>query len=361
MYDPSQLIMEYERLDHGKARIAGIQYATQQADLAKDYPYMLFFRYEHVTEGCDYSDNRSVFLILPQMLQIFNEHPDMPAPAEYYGTANQMLLWSLSYLLAKGFDYYQVSQKDMELFFQEYKQLCQKYGESLISYYEYHADFYRAIDVAAAKKSFKKFQLCRKNHEAECYACGLRVEVDMELFFDHEEAALKLAAPLIEGRYTCPISPSYPLGHFVSFYINHNDLEKAAYYNHLLLKERGMVSKRLTFTGESLLVFAKTNLNQAWKFYKKYFIRLLDNNNPFENFLFARGAAVLFTLMSQEETVPLTVPKSAPFYQKDGLYQTIVLHKYYEGLARNLAEKFDERNGTDYFSRQLTIDHFTTG
>ena len=41
MFQPMQLIKEYQKLNYGEARLSGIREAIRQADLAKDYSYML--------------------------------------------------------------------------------------------------------------------------------------------------------------------------------------------------------------------------------------------------------------------------------------------------------------------------------
>lgn len=359
MYDPKELIRAYEKLAHGSARISGIQYAVQQADLAKDYPYMVYFRQEQVDEGSQHGDNRAVFFLLPEMLRIFKEHPQMASPPEYYGPAYRMLLFPLNYFLAKAFDYYQISKEDMDLFFQEGKEFFLEHGEPLLTYYEYCADFYRAVDPALAVESYEAFKTCRKNGMFECHACDADFEVDFELFLGNESAALTLAQPLFKRKISCVNTPGDTIGHFLSYYIMQNNLVKAAHYAEMLLKELRLDMTRFPFTGEILLVLAKTDVPKAWHFYKKYYLEMLENNNPYASFLFARGASVFWKAMSSKKTVPLKMPGFHPLYREEGLYETELLKHYYEERAWELARKFDDRNGTGYFTAMLTADIMT--
>ena len=47
MFQPTELIQEYQKQNPGEARLSAIRQAIWQADLAKDYPYMLYFRCEY--------------------------------------------------------------------------------------------------------------------------------------------------------------------------------------------------------------------------------------------------------------------------------------------------------------------------
>lgn len=79
MFEPAKLIQEYEKLNPGEARLSGIRYAIEQADLAKDYSYMLYFRYMYANSCGEFEDGLlcHIYYVFPEMLRLFEEHPDV--------------------------------------------------------------------------------------------------------------------------------------------------------------------------------------------------------------------------------------------------------------------------------------------
>ena len=53
------------------------------------------------------------------------------------------------------------------------------------------------------------------------------------------------------------------------------------------------------------------------------------------------------------DTVSLRLPKAFPLYQAQGTYEARELHGWVETEAREIAARFDTRNGTDRFQKLL--------
>jgi hypothetical protein len=52
-------------------------------------------------------------------------------------------------------------------------------------------------------------------------------------------------------------------------------------------------------------------------------------------------------------TLKLQMPRSFPLYDAERQYETTRLKEWFEARARELAAKFDARNGNDYFTTKL--------
>ena len=55
----------------------------------------------------------------------------------------------------------------------------------------------------------------------------------------------------------------------------------------------------------------------------------------------------------QGKTVKLALDASFPLYRESGRYKITDLYQYYYRKAKDMAERFDARNGTDSFCRWL--------
>ena len=53
------------------------------------------------------------------------------------------------------------------------------------------------------------------------------------------------------------------------------------------------------------------------------------------------------------DTVKINYDSSFPLYQEDGRYKIMDLYEFYYERAQRTAEKFDRRNGTDYYRKKL--------
>lgn len=71
-------------------------------------------------------------------------------------------------------------------------------------------------------------------------------------------------------------------------------------------------------------------------------------------FDFYRGAGEFCEKLAEnEETVSLGQPDSFPLYQKDGIYPCLDLARWFREQAEAIAQRFDRRNGSDYYGRKL--------
>jgi hypothetical protein len=80
------------------------------------------------------------------------------------------------------------------------------------------------------------------------------------------------------------------------------------------------------------------DLYWRWKFYLA------------AHFLMSRVAA------NGQTSLKLRLPKAAPCFQEEGRYEVAALSAWIEGTCRELAERFDARNGNDGFKRRLAAN-----
>lgn len=353
MFEPEKLMQQYEKLHEGVAKLSGIRYAIEQADLAKDYGYMLYFRYVYADSCGQYGDGllRHIFYVFPEMLKLFEDHPDILMPDCCYLTAEEAVWMVFSWLVDCGDYFYQIPLSDMEQYFEKFKSFSLEYGHNLDSYYVSSARFFFDVDKEKAMQSFeayKKFNRERHIKNAETIA----FECEMEVNFHHVDKALNIIKPLIEGKYQNDLRLCFEYGRFFCYYLIHGqDMEKAGQFYRLMEGLRKKLHMRPIVFGDTILYLVLTDFDSAWKFYKKEAFHQAQSTISLANIEFALSTVIIMKYLSKcgQDEVHLRFPNGFPYYKEDGCYQTNELAAYCDKEARELSARFDARNGNQEF------------
>lgn len=349
MFEPLKLKEEYDKLGWGKARLSGIQYAINQADMAKDYSYMLYFRYEYANSCGEAYDGllRNLYLVFPEMLKIFEEHPDIQMPDCCYLTAAGAV-WDIFGDVVNCADFfYQIPLSDMEEYFRKFRSFSLEFGYSLKDYYVASARFYRAIDKKRAWESFEEYKkLMESKHILNANTIAFQCE--MEVYYGNIDKGLEILKPLIEGKYYNDHDLVFEYGRiFYCYLIREPDIEKAKQYYELMEGLRKKLRIRPIFFMETILYLVLTDFDAAWKFYKKEAAFQAASTIPIFVEEFATGSVIMMGSLAKKgrKQIHIRFPNELSFYREDGCYDTRELAVYFDKEAREIANKFDIRNG----------------
>lgn len=362
MFDPKKLMKEYKQLDRGKARLSGIRYAIDQADMAKDYSYMLFFRYEYANSATEYEDGLMlhVYLIFPEMLKIFEDHPDIQMPECCYLTAVEAVKRIFTVVVDCADYFYQIPLSDMEQYFKKYKDFCLTYGYDLDDYFKASARFFRNIDDERALQSFNEYRKFIKARNIK-NVYTIDFECEMEIYYDNLDKALEIAKPLLDGTYGQNSTVSYEYGRFLVRYMlgQNMDMEKAGHYYRLLTELRKKLRLSPVFFIDELLYLILTDLDAAWNFYRKEAYGQAGSTIPLCIMEFTIASTVMMKSLVKagRQQVRVRFPTTLPCYREDGCYQTKTLAEYFDMEAKDIVSKFDARNGNDLCLKNYYKDY----
>lgn len=69
---------------------------------------------------------------------------------------------------------------------------------------------------------------------------------------------------------------------------------------------------------------------------------------------YSKGVWVCFdALAKRQQTVELVLPKAFPLYREDDVYDCASLARWFYEQAKTIGQRFDKRNGSDYFEVDL--------
>jgi hypothetical protein len=96
-------------------------------------------------------------------------------------------------------------------------------------------------------------------------------------------------------------------------------------------------------------------LQQAIRTYEKCQRAIHEFTDPLTRLHFALDAIVLFDRLAQTgpSLLPLRLSEIVPVPHDDGNYQVEGLRYWLHNEARELAKRFDSRNGTNYFEEEI--------
>ena len=214
----------------------------------------------------------------------------------------------------------------------------------------------RMGDKEACRENYQKLAAITRGHLSDCAACIAHERVYHNGFLGNHEQAIEEAAPIIAGRLRCAEVPHITFGRLLLPLLKLNRLEEAAEIHRkgyrLASKSNGMleiIAEHLTFLGLT------DNLPHAVKILAKHFPAVLDTNDPLDRFAFFLAGRFLMERLTvtATPTIQARLPRSFALYQEKGRYDVAELQAWLTTETDDLARRFDERNGNDYFAGRV--------
>lgn len=345
---------KWERLiqmeEHGKRRMEILKQAWMEADAEGDYRNRVYYRIEYVNDAVFYDDTMMLYVVFPEYLKLYDEYNATLGNERFTFD----VMWDYKWVIGNSNQFYQISVEQMELFCKDFKSRYQLNGYSLSAYYRSRYDFYYNIDKNRASEEFEKFKEEKRGEMSNCLACDRQCMVDYYLRMQEEDEAIRYAQDLFSGVLTCHEIPALTYGSFMLLHMQKQEYEKAEEYCNKLKR---CISRLRLFTeliGKILMFYSTTDPSQALDYYKKNYGWYETNKNPYYKFYFAVGASMLWKkLVENKKVIRMKLGRDFPLYEEGSMYHTIALYEHYFNEAKDIAKKFDERNGTEYFMELL--------
>jgi len=398
MYDPEGMKQTYDAMEHGKAKMSAMRTAADAADREGDVSYQMYFRMEMCHESCFYGDAMDMLVVFPELLALVDRYPNTPITVFDNGFAYKdsldHVLWIYKWVLENCSSFYQIPMEDCLNFFEDAKSRLISYGYNLRPWYHALYDFYLPIDDEKAEQAFHEFEKLPRDSNSDCKACERNAKIDFYLRKGDLEKAVFLSREIENFTLTCGGDYSAWLRmkkHFMQYYIRQKDFGKALEYCRLM--ERKLLERNLQESSEYnrwddfLACYAYSDMGKALKIYKEHWKEWLNWREPSSEFRFCENICIFFQQLKQKKQEDLGMPsrktaedlmnaevragKSSspeeeallvvklpldntfPLYEESGVYSIPKLYDFYYRRAEELADKFDARNGSDGYRREL--------
>ncbi|GAA2388990.1 hypothetical protein GCM10010404_52700 [Nonomuraea africana] len=203
-------------------------------------------------------------------------------------------------------------------------------------------------DRAAAEEWFHKWQTTPRDDLSDCEGCDPSGKVWHLAWTGRDEEAIELAAPVVAGHLTCHVQPQGILSNLLLPYVRTGRLEEAAAAH---LRAYRLVQGDANYVddfGDHMEFCALTGNETRGLEILQRELPLLDRSpTPSDRMHFAGCAALLLRRLEDLGHGGLTVRREGADVPLERLRAEL------ERDARDLAARFDARNGTGEQSRRL--------
>lgn len=363
MYNPQQLKEEFEMVEHGKSRISAIRSAIRMADENHDLMYQLGFRLDLCHESTFYEDSMDMMIVFPEALALVDKYPDIPTTPDKRRFKNGLdrVLQVYKWVIVTCEDYYQISYEDYLRFLEDFKQRSIAFGYNLKPYYKCMRGFYKCIDGELAEQYFQEFRKLPADGNGDCKACDRNYEIEYYLSIDKKDIADDLAKDIENFKLSCGKNNNHAWlrlkTQYLEYYMKRKDYENAMKYVRVL-EQHGRKTKLTEFEEWDIFLqcYAHTDIGKALKIYKSNWRDWYEERCPYDKLYQDVRISIFFRELGKARkgnTVKLDLIPDFPLYSENGIYNIQELERFYYESAKDLAIKFDKRNGTDFYQRDL--------
>lgn len=350
-FDGKRIEQELQFLS-GTAKMEALLAAIKQADEAEDHFYRMLLRYEYACEATFHDDPPKAMPIAVEFRTIFEEHPDVLGP-----NGGEMYLMIMQMAIDPVVSLPQIPIAQWEAMMEEFYHLVKRFNIGHRVYWWQLCQFMVYIDKQKAFSYFQRFWKTGRDDLSDCRACERCYAIKMYLLMEDEENANSHAKPIKQRRLRfCSDTPHLMLLYYIEYAMDHGDLKTAIPY----AKELKRIGHRdrgdLSYIGAVLRCFAYSDLSHGIDLMKEAFPWIAGMWNEKMVYDFYKGAWTIFhELSKQEDSISLELPEQLSCYRSDHIYQTKEMEAWIYKQAKNIAERFDQRNGTDSFQRNLNL------
>ena len=341
-----------ERLPGGAPRMAALLDAIRQADEAQEHFWRLFFRYDYACEATFRDDPPKCMPVAAEFQAIYEEHPDALGHngAEMYLMIMQMGIDPIAHLP-------QIPMSQWEKLMEQYLGLTKRFNLAHRTYWWQMCQFMIYVDQKRAYECFQKFWKTGRDAISDCRACERSNAVRLSLLAGDREAAEEYAKPLKAGKISfCGDTPQKMWLAYLEDDYRRGDYKAAAPTAEALYRKGNNDRSNLDYVGAVLHCWAHTDNDRAVALAESRLNWRIGMWDQWLTYLYDKGAWLTFReLAKRMETVKLELPQEFALWREDGEYRSQELADWFYAQASETAQRFDRRNGSDWFCRDLKL------
>ena len=335
-----QLEKEFAALGRGEPRLTAIRSAIREADEKRNAGWQFMFRYDYIEESIFCGDRYYALIMFPELLKHYESTPELQGTGDY----PHLMLIAFKWIVEAAPEFPQISRAEIDSYFREFKKQLRREGKSLSAYYMKRSLFYLHVDLDIASKCFYRFLDEPLDDSSDGIALYYDQQVMYYLWFGEIEKARKAAEPIFREQVRSSALPQSTHHFFLRYYMTHKNLEEAEHYARLAERRVNGNPYYHDCIGSMLSLYARLDLPHAIRLFNRNYPDYLESRNPWLRVYFAIGAAHMFAALQEQPEYYAAV--RLPTQQTPAAVGEAIT-----AAAKELAEKFDARNGTDDYMK----------
>jgi hypothetical protein len=339
-----KLLLQRDKFSSPDDRIALLKQAINLADAHNDVEWAFDLRLDLIRDEKDTSRCDESLPAFTWILDAYDRNPELFDEEDF--------LWEYKWMLGSVRRNSSISLEQMETITEDFKTRLLRNGYSLRPYYttKIHTAFF-LDNLDDAKKYIDLRNKEIKDEMANCRACELDDDVELEFRLGNYEKALTVGNNMLTKKIICTHMPFSCYCTCVKYFQKSGDMEKAYEYFQKAEADLAELSDTSQISEIGIMIRFLTDYDKekAWSFFEQH-AHWNVNSEDYLDFLFSVS---VLPLLKSKETKILNVNSSLEWYREDNTYDIEEIYNYYYKKAKDLAERFDRRNGSGYFNEQF--------
>lgn len=362
MTEKEQIEHEYKKtlnMPHSNARNEVLYSLICHADIIKDHYLQKYLRWVYADELMRCGDQGKVFPVVAEYIALRKEEKEWCSPGGFDG-----IEYMADYCMEILCYLPQISITQAEDIIKTLEEMVvfNRYGRRL--YYQRMFRFYSVIDIYKALEYYYLFKNTRRDMVSDCRACE---QADIvRLFFRMGDMAMAdwFAKPVLDGTLKCHDVPRNVWLLYLQRALDYKDLAKAVPLAESLYRTSILNDPTdLGYFGGVMRCFAFTDPGRAEMLLKNFLENweVLWDKERWFSFL-AGSWTVCHELAKNNTAIQVKCFKNKmPFWNKDGNYNIKELEEWFYNEAFKVAESFDKRNGTGFYTEEFERVVYSAG
>lgn len=333
-----------------KDKIRLLKQATAIADDNDDVEWGYDIRLKLIRECYYVASATDLINEFSWVLNAYENHPDWFDENDF--------LWQYKWILGEMYNNPQVSMEQINSIMEDFKMRLQRNGYGLRPYYDRLYD--ETLVLGNTKKAKEYLDLRNEAPDdamGSCQACTLDNELDYYLAIGDFDEAYNRANPLLTKQISCTHVPART---FCALTYHANKKGKMALAAELFERTEEEMEKLFDINDENLVVPAgllicylfSVNEEKAWYYFEKTLPWYLESDD-YSRYEYAAYMVEGLNKLKEDKKVTLEVPAEFGLYNISHTYNTVDIKNYFKGIAQQLAEAFDIRNGSNAFRERV--------
>lgn len=345
-------VVKARGMENGDERVAVAEEAVRAADAGSDLKLRYFARQELLEAAFWGGSPEKSLVAFSWLLAQHDRHPEL--------FDESWLLWTYKWIVNTICDFPQVSK---EKIYEMLDDMARRYvaagrGLRVVEQHRYRVERFWG-NREEAVRIYRRAAALPSDDLSNCPACEADERVSFHVYTDDYARGLEEARPILEGALKCRTVPHRTLARFLVPLLRMDRRAEAREFHlrgyPLVEGDKGL----LAYACDHLVYLSLAGEDaRAAELLAGHYHFAEGTADLHNRYLFYR-AAWLFTDIAAGAADPggpplrLRMPSTFPLFEPSGLYDAGRLASWFRREARRLAERFDARNGNDYFSRKL--------
>ncbi len=349
--DIAGLLAEAETLPEGPAKVAVCEEAVALADARRDTAAGFDARLKLVSAACFGGRPDVTMVAYAWVLAAFDADPDR------FGWRAYEVLWQYKWVVNAAGQFPEFSRDKCDELLADLSRRFAAFGSTRHpALSAEHGLAIQLADLPRARAVAGKLRRARRDILSDCPACDASGEVAYQTWLGRHAAAVKAADPVLDGELTCKSVPMGTYANLLRPLWELGRLEEAMTFH-----RRGyrLAAARPTCVGAHAdhveFLVLTDNLARAAQLAGKHLPAAAAACSPANRRQALCVYRLLFDVLADRRARPVRVPVPAghPLHRPDGKVPVADALEWLDAEARDLAGRFDARNGNGHFTAAI--------